>query len=117
MKRATNQGQVNQKRIAVWMFWDLILPVQRGGPGTKERRESNKEIEEAFRGSKYYPDLDLAEVYFESGYYVTREFRVEKDKVFFRGSDGKEYSAPKHWAVFEAKYPAMFKMWDSQKVI
>ena len=49
MKRAINQGQVNQKRIAVWAFWDLILPVQRGGPGTKERRESNKEIEEAFK--------------------------------------------------------------------
>ena len=55
MKRAMTQNRVNKKRIAVWVFYDLTLPLQRGKPGDKEREESNKEIEEVFKKSKYYP--------------------------------------------------------------
>ena len=106
-----------KNRIAVWAFYDLILPVQRGKLGDKERQESNKEIEKTLRESKYYPDTDFVDLFEEGDYYITTDFRVEGDKVTFRGSDGKEYSAPKHWVIFEAKHPAMFKMWDTQKVI
>lgn len=101
-----------RNRIAAWAFYDLILPVQRGKPGTKEREESNKEIEETLKKSKYYPDVDFADLFEEGSYYTTSDFRVEGDKVIFKGSDGKEYSAPKHWVVFEAKHPKIFEIWD-----
>ena len=104
-----------QKRIAVHVFWDLILPLMRGEPGSKERRECCKEIEQVFRHSKYYPDVHLEALFDEDSYYITSDFRVEKDKVLFKGSDGKEYSAPKHWVVFEDAHPAIFKMWDEGK--
>lgn len=103
-----------RNRIAVWVFHDLILPVQRGKPGDKEREESNKEIEETLKKSKYYPDVDFADLFEEGGYYTTSDFRIEENKVIFKGSDGKEYSAPKQWVVFEAKHPKMFEIWDSQ---
>lgn len=98
-----------KNRIAVWTFYDLILPPQRGKPGTKERQESNKE-------SKYYPDVDFADLFEEGGYYITSDFRVEGNKVIFKGSDGKEYSVSKHWVVFEAEHSRIFEIWDEKEV-
>ena len=116
MKIVTTQKKSKTKRIAVWIFYDLILPVQRGKPGDKEREESNKEIEETLKKSKYHPDVDFADLFEEGGYYTTSDFRVEGNKVIFKGSDRKEYSVPKHWVVFETKYPIPFEMWDKQRV-
>lgn len=105
-----------KNRIAVHTFWDLILPVQRGKPGTEERKESNREIEEVFNRSKYKEQgLDLADVFEEGGYYTTSDFRVERDKVIFKGSDGKEYSVSKHWVVFEAEHHTMFEIWGERE--
>jgi len=104
-----------QKRIAIHVFWDLILPIQRGEPGSKERRECCKEIEQVFRQSKYYPAVPFESLLDEDSYFITSDFRVEKDTVFFTGTDGKEYSAPKHFLVFEATHPAIFKIWDERK--
>ncbi len=104
-----------EKRIAVHVFEDLILPLQRGKPGTKEREESNREIKQVFKNSRYSPEYDLGDAVLADGYYLTSEFRVEKDTVFFKGSDGKEYSAPKRWVIFEAEHPVPFKMWDEQR--
>lgn len=106
-----------KNKIAVWIFYDLILPVQRGKPDTKERRESNKEIEETLKKSKYYPDVDFTDLFEEGSYYTTSNFSVEGDKVIFRGSNGKEYSTPKHWVVFEAKHPTMFKIWGAREEV
>lgn len=106
-----------KNRIAVWVFYDLILPLQRGKPGDKEREESNREIEEVFKKSKYYPELEFADLFEEGGYFTTSDFRVERDKVIFKGGDGKEYSAPKRWVLFEAKHPGMFRIWEEREEV
>ena len=104
---------VQNKRIAVHVFYDLILPIQRGEPGSPEREESNKELEAVFRNSEYYKsEEDLNDLFYEDGYFTTDHWRIENDKVIFKGSDGKEYSAPKRWLIFESEYPLPFKKWD-----
>lgn len=104
---------VQNKRIAVHVFYDLILPIQRGRPGTKEREKSNKEMEEIFCNSKYYRSKeDLNDLFYEDGYFTTDNWRIENDKVIFKGTDGKKYSAPKHWVIFESEYPLPFEKWD-----
>lgn len=101
-----------KKRIAVHVFEDLVLPLQKGKPGTPEREQSNKEIEGVFCNSGYWPALDLGDLYYGDGYYLTSDFRVENGNVFFKGSDGKEYRAPKEWVIFESENPILFQGWD-----
>ena len=103
-------------RIMVHVFWDLILPFQRGKPGSPERKKSNEELERVFKESKYYPKLDMGDLFYEDGYFVTDKWRIENETVWFRGSDGKEYSAPKRWVIFEKEHPLSFRMRDEAEL-
>ena len=104
---------VQNKRIAVHVFYDLILPIQRGKPGSPEREESNKELKVVFRNSKYYRSKeDLNDLFYEDGYFTTDKWGIENNRVVFKGTDGKKYSVPKHWVIFESEYPLPFEKWD-----
>ena len=75
-------------RIMVHVFWDLILPFQRGKPGSPERKKSNEELERVFKQSKYYPKLDMGDLFYEDGYFVTDKWELIMKRYGFRAATG-----------------------------
>jgi len=102
-------------RIMVHVFWDIVLPLQRGKPGSQRRKVSNEEIAKVFRKSKYSgykQNLTLADIYEESSIFITDDYRISNGMVYFKGTDGKEYQVPMTWIAFEQSYPRAFDIFD-----
>lgn len=49
----------------------------------------------------------------KNSYFLISDYRIEKDRVIIKDSDGTERSVPKHWVVFEEEHPKSFELWDS----
>ena len=96
-------------RIAVHVLYDFCLPLQKGIPGSIERKDSNEQIKKVLEEH----ECDFSDVLDSAGYFVSQKWYRKKYRVLFRNSEGKWEEVPAGWVIFEEENPALFGLWSS----